>query len=83
MMRFSSLVPGRLVWMDEKLFTADLNSPETKQQLLHEIALSQEIGVHGFPGLVLDVDGSFHLIAVDYRDAARMLSRIDQILSES
>nr|WP_194334960.1 DsbA family protein [Mariprofundus sp. KV] len=70
------------IGLDEKQFAADLNSPETKQQLLHEIALSRSIGAQGFPGLVLDVDGSFHPIAVDYRDAERVLSRIDQILSQ-
>ncbi|NWF39727.1 DsbA family protein [Mariprofundus sp. NF] len=70
------------IGLDEKQFASDLNSPETEQQLLHEIALSRSIGAHGFPSLILEKEGCYHPIAVDYRDAARMLNEIHHLLSE-
>ncbi|ATX79540.1 putative protein-disulfide isomerase [Mariprofundus aestuarium] len=66
--------------LDLKRFASDYNGSDTERQLMHEIRLSQNIGVHGFPSLVLEVDGSFHSVAVDYRDAERMLSRIHHLL---
>ncbi|MDQ6967975.1 MAG: DsbA family protein [Mariprofundaceae bacterium] len=63
--------------LDMQGFESDLNSAACKQQLMTDIRLSQSLGAEGFPSLVLDIDGIYHFIAVDYSHADTMLEKIN------
>ena len=65
--------------LNTDLFSADLHSDQTQVRLLHEIALSQRLGVQGFPSLVLNTGNNNHPIPIDYNSADVILARINQI----
>ncbi len=66
--------------LDMQRFELDIHSRECKQQLMSDVRLSQNLGVEGFPSLVLDVDGECHSIAVDYSYADVMLEKINAVM---
>ena len=66
--------------LDMQLFEADFHSGACKEQLMSDIRLSQKLGATGFPSLVLNVDGTYHFIAVDYNHADVMLEKINGIV---
>jgi putative protein-disulfide isomerase len=57
-------------------FERQLKQPETEQQLSQEIAFNQSIQATSFPSLVLEFDGIFHAIPIDYLDEKTMLKSI-------
>jgi len=62
--------------LDSGRFRTDLNSAETQAELLSEIHTSRNMGVTGFPALVLEVNGLYRHIRIDYNDAAVMLQQL-------
>ncbi len=63
--------------LDEFAFEEQLNSESARQQLEQEISLTRQLGVQGFPSLVL-LDGALAKpIQIHYTDAEAMLVRID------
>ena len=62
--------------IDIKQFTADLNSNQTQQQLLDDIALMQTLGVSSFPSLVLKIGTDLKSINIDYNDVDLILAQI-------
>ena len=62
--------------IDIKQFTHDLNSNQTQQQLLDDIALMQTLGVSSFPSLVLKIGTDLKPISIDYNDADLILAQI-------
>lgn len=60
-------------------FARDLRDPATHEELLGEIDFARSIGVASFPSLILSKDGHATPIAHDYRDAAKVLSRIEAL----
>jgi len=62
--------------LDIDQFHADLNAPATQKILMEEIRSCQGMGVRGFPGLILDQDGSRLHIQIDYNDANKTLRQI-------
>lgn len=62
--------------MDTDLFRIDLNAPETQNMLLAEIRSCQGMGVRCFPGLVLESNGDYQQIHIDYNDADKILQQI-------
>ena len=65
--------------LNTDLFSADLHSDQTQAQLLEEIALGQDLGVHGFPSLVLNTGDENHIIPIDYNSPDVIMARINQI----
>jgi len=62
--------------LDVDQFRAELNAPETQKALTDDIRSHQRIGVTGFPGLVLEKDGDFRHIQIDYNDADTILRQL-------
>lgn len=65
--------------LDAAQFSTDLNSEETQQQLIKEIRFGQSIGARGFPSMILEVDGAYQTVPLNYNDSAPTLDFIHQI----
>ncbi|MCP3687551.1 MAG: DsbA family protein [Gammaproteobacteria bacterium] len=63
--------------LDKDRFTEALNSVETQQQLLDEIALVRSLGVNGFPSMLLRHAGEIESVLVNYTSTATMLYQIN------
>lgn len=63
--------------LDEKIFASDLNSDETKQQLQKEINFGRQIGAQGFPSMILEKDGRYEYVPLDYNDPSAALKLIE------
>lgn len=68
--------------LDVAQFEADLKSAETEAELMRQIQLAQELTDHGFPSLVLEVDGKSQYFHHDYLDADVSLNKIEKIRAE-
>jgi putative protein-disulfide isomerase len=64
---------------DRETFAAALDAPATHAALDAEMAMARDLGVTGYPSLVLDCEGSRWPIPVDYTDPAAMLDIIAQV----
>ncbi len=64
------------IGLDTSLFAQTLNNPTTQQTLLDNIQKNQSLGVYSFPSLVLEENGQFKPIAIDYNDAENILSQL-------
>jgi putative protein-disulfide isomerase len=64
------------IGLDRSAFSRELNSETTQQKLALEMRLSRQLGVRGFPSLVLLTAGSVQHIEIDYNDASKMLDQI-------
>ncbi|OIO73114.1 MAG: DsbA family protein [Zetaproteobacteria bacterium CG1_02_53_45] len=62
--------------LDPDRFRTDLNSAQTRAELLSEIHTSRNMGVTGFPALVLETNGVYRHIRIDYKNAAVMLQQL-------
>ena len=65
--------------LDKETFTADLNSAETQQQLEREMTFARQIGAQGFPSMVLEIDGKYEYLPLDYNDSTKTLDLLNQI----
>ena len=54
------------IGIDKETFTKQLTSPLTDQKLMAEIGKARALPIQGFPSLVLQCDGQYHPIALDY-----------------
>jgi len=62
--------------LDEEKFAADLNSDETQLQLKKEINFGRQIGAQGFPSMILEKDGRYEYVPLDYNDPSAALKLI-------
>jgi putative protein-disulfide isomerase len=62
--------------LDTVVFTADLNSTETKGRLLSEIEQGRRMGAHGFPSLILSDGDKNRLLDFNYKDASPVLEQL-------
>ncbi len=67
--------------LDEKQFSQDLNSAETQQQLAQEILFGQEIGARGFPSMILEKQGNYQTVPLNYNDPTTALAFIKKSLT--
>ncbi|RDE22895.1 DsbA family protein [Motiliproteus coralliicola] len=67
--------------LDTERFAADLNSRQTQAMLEQQIRQSVELGVQGFPSLVLIKEGRRIPIPIDYRNPAISLDAITQMIT--
>ncbi len=65
---------------DLEKYEAVFHSDEAKYQTKQDFALSQQMGIKGFPSLVLKKDGKYTLIANGYREAEMVEATIDQAI---
>ncbi len=66
--------------LDKARFTTDLNAADTQQQLEKEIQFSREIGAQGFPGMIVEVDGKYEHLPLDYNDPDNILNAILRVM---
>ena len=64
--------------LDKEKFSKDLNAKSTQDELLKEIQFSQSIGAQGFPSMVLEKEGHYQLVPLDYNNAQTTLDFIQQ-----
>jgi len=69
------------IGLDAARFADELNSDSTHQQLDHEMTFSRQLGVRGFPSLVLLIAGSVSRIKIDYNNAELMLNDIKSAMA--
>ncbi|MCB1876134.1 MAG: DsbA family protein [Chromatiales bacterium] len=69
------------IGIDNVRFTVDLRSAGTQAALASEMGRAKSMGAHGFPSLILDLDGTRWPVAVDYRDPRTMLETIDTLVA--
>ncbi len=67
--------------LDKETFTKDLNSSETQQQLEKEIGFGRQIGAQGFPSMMLESNGRYEYLPLDYNDPSATLRYIEGINS--
>lgn len=65
--------------LDVTRFETDLKSVETQTEMMRQIQLAQELGAHGFPSLILEVNGKTQYFHYDYLDADISLNKIAEI----
>jgi len=65
--------------LDVARFAQDLKSDATQQELMRQIALGQKLDAHGFPSLVLEVNGKSCYFQHDYLDADVTLKKIEEV----
>ena len=71
---------ARDIGCDSGLFAEQLNSEPMQQQLREDMSLTHQLGVRGFPSIVLQIaDGSLYSIGVNYNDPAAMLEQVEQL----
>lgn len=68
--------------LDVAQFETDLKSAETQAELMRQIQLGQKLGAHGFPSLILEVNGKSQYFHHDYLDADVNLNKIEEIRAE-
>lgn len=66
--------------LDKNKFTHDITSSETDQVLQQEIHLTRQLGLHSFPGLLVDNGEAQSGVAPDYLNAGTMLEKINHYL---
>jgi len=69
------------IGLDADRFHVDLLSVSVDQMLQKEITFAREIGVNSYPSLVLEIDGGYWPVAIDYLDPTTMLNTINDIMS--
>lgn len=63
-------------------FAAALNSQAVRRKLEQEIAMSRQLGVRGFPALLLLNGDAARPVAVNYTDVTEMLDRITAMATD-
>jgi len=64
------------IGLDTKKFQQDLHAKHTQQQLEQDIQQAQSMGVYSFPSLILEDNGKFKPIAIDYNHVESILKQI-------
>ncbi|MFQ5344783.1 MAG: DsbA family protein [Mariprofundus sp.] len=67
--------------LDADRFRADLHAPETQTALDAQMQQVQQLGVQGFPSLVLKDGCGIRHIRIDYNDTDNMLQQLADLLS--
>jgi putative protein-disulfide isomerase len=66
--------------LDTERFASTLHSAATQAELLRQIALSRQLGAHGFPSLIVQDGVANRVLQIDYQDEDRMLSQINSFV---
>jgi putative protein-disulfide isomerase len=66
--------------LNTEVFRRVLNDPHTQEQLLLEISEARRMGADSFPSLVLEHNGGYWHIPIDYNQSQPMLELIEQLI---
>ena len=67
--------------LDIEKFKTDIASDKLNANLLEAIQYAREMPIHGFPSLVLQKDGHYHSVVLNYKNAQASLEHIQQLLA--
>ena len=67
--------------LDIERFEKDLDAPYTKDLLRLEMLQCHQVGLNSFPSLLLEKDGEFISIALDYNNAQTMIDQIKEAIN--
>ncbi|MPW29701.1 DsbA family protein [Agarivorans sp. B2Z047] len=67
--------------LDLESFKTGISSEKLNANLLEEIEFARSLPIQGFPSLVLEKDGHFHSVGLNYKDAQASLEHIQQLLA--
>jgi putative protein-disulfide isomerase len=70
------------IGLDTGQFTRDLSAPDTNTSLNNEIVLTRQLGVTGFPGLLIGISDRYLPVPVDYLQPENMLKVILETVSQ-
>lgn len=68
------------IGLDVKQFQNDLHSSQTEALLKEDLQKVRTMLIRGFPGLVLEKDGVYHSLEIDYESDENMLQHIERAL---
>ena len=68
--------------LDASTFSANLNAMETQQQLESEIMFARKIGAQGFPSMIIEHQGEFQAVPLDYNNSEPTLNMIINIAEQ-
>ena len=68
------------IGLDQDKFRQDLESEETREMHQQEMQMTQQLGISGFPGLMLVANGIAHSVNVDYEGFAMMKEKVDVLM---
>ncbi len=71
------------IGLDRQQFTTDLQSDETRAEHQKEMLWVRQLGVQGFPSLVMMIDGIAHRVLLDYSGLEKTLEHIDRLMSQA
>jgi len=74
---------AKTLGLNTDVFSADLNSSETKNQLHREFQLRDRLGVSSFPSIVLTIDDALYPVHIDYTDPDTILQQINDYYTNS
>ncbi len=72
---------AKTIGLDDMRFSQDLGSRQTQGTLIDEITLSRNLGISGFPSLMLKQGSQLSRIPVDYSNHLPMLEAVKSTLS--
>lgn len=61
-------------------FANDISSLATEQTLEQELSLAHRLPIHGFPSLVLEHNGKYHSLPIDYQNHLTLLAAMGSIM---
>lgn len=68
--------------LDIKTFKSEFESEEMKYATRSDFQLSSEMGVHGFPSVVMSHEGQLDMIANGFTTSKELIKTIEKINSE-
>ncbi|MGB5708981.1 MAG: DsbA family protein [Arenicellales bacterium] len=68
------------IGVDRSRFSDELDAPETYEAHQNEIQQVRQLGIHGFPSLVLVRDSTAYGVLVDYSGTAKTLGHISRLM---
>jgi putative protein-disulfide isomerase len=68
------------IGLDVKQFENDLESKLVQDEFAAQLQFCDDINVHSYPTLMLEVDGSFYPVLQDYLSAEKSLKSIRETL---
>ncbi len=67
--------------IDEKVFREKWNSIEYKEKTKADFMVSQQMGVRGFPSMVLKIGDKYQLLSNGYQKSESIISKIQSLLN--
>ncbi len=64
--------------LDATVFLSDLNATETQQQLEKEILFGKQIGAQGFPSMIIEENGQYQYVPLDYNNPTPAVAFIEE-----